>query len=83
MNQAIQVFDGYTYIQAKNAIKVDFMASGEILVCYISGSDKTSLTKLYDTKQFEIEEIIEQAVEEDKCNSDGEIWLTAEEVYTF
>tara|TARA_R110000868_G_scaffold410292_2_gene697894 strand:- start:314 stop:565 length:252 start_codon:yes stop_codon:yes gene_type:complete len=80
MNQAIQVLDGCTYITSKNALKVDIMSSGQMLVCYIGGSDKESLNKLYNTKQFEIEELIEHELEQDKFNADGEIWLTAAEV---
>jgi hypothetical protein len=83
MNQATQVLDGCTYIGAKDALKVDVMAAGQMLVCYISGSDKESLTILYNTKQFEIEEIIEGEFEQDKVNVDGEIWLTAEEVNAY
>ncbi|GAC17113.1 hypothetical protein [Paraglaciecola arctica] len=83
MNQAIQVLDGCTYIGSKNALKVDIMASGQMLVCYIGGSDKESLIKLYNTKQFEIEEIIEKNLKQDKFNSDGELWLTAAAVYAY
>jgi hypothetical protein len=83
MNQAIQVLDGCTYIDAKNAIKLDIMAAGQILACYICGSDKEGLSKLYNTKQFEIEDIIERELEQDKLNIDGEIWLTAKEVYAY
>ena len=83
MNQAIQVLDGFIYIAAKKALKVDIMAAGQMLVCYIYGSDVESLTTLYNTKQFEIEEIIERKFDQDKVNEDGEIWLTAEEVYSY
>ena len=83
MNQAIQVLDGYTYIDEKKAIKLDVMTQGQILACYISGSDKEGLMTLYNSKQFEIEEIIEFALEQDKENIDGEIWLTAKEVGAF
>jgi hypothetical protein len=54
-----------------------------MLVCYISGSDKESLTTLYNRKQFEIEELIERELDQDKVNVDGEIWLTAGEVYSY
>ena len=80
MNQAIQVLDGCIYIDAKNALKVDVMAQGQMLACYIQGSNKECLTTLYKSKQFEIEEIIEQELQQDKFNSDGEIWLTIKEV---
>jgi hypothetical protein len=83
MNQAIQVLDGCTYITLKNALKVDIMASGQMLACYIGGSDKQSLIELYNAKQFEIEEIIEENLKLDKFNSDGELWLTAELVYAY
>jgi hypothetical protein len=83
MNQTIQVLDGCTYIDVKNAIKVDIMAAGQMLACYINGSDEESLTKLYNSKQFEIEEIIEFVFEQDKLNLDGEIWLTANEVSAY
>ncbi|MFT5841168.1 MAG: hypothetical protein ACI9UT_003682 [Flavobacteriales bacterium] len=83
MNQTVQVLDGFTYISAKEAIKVDIMFAGQILICYIYGLDKEELTELYNNKQFEIEEIIERELEQDKLNSDGEIWLTAEDVYGF
>jgi hypothetical protein len=83
MNQAIQVLDGCTYIKAKNALKVDVMSSGQMLACYIGESDRESLIKLYNTKLFEIEEIIERNLKLDKFNSDGEIWLTAEEVAAY
>ena len=45
--------------------------------------DKESLIKLYNTKQFEIEEIIEENLKQDKFNSDGELWLTAAAVYAY
>jgi hypothetical protein len=80
MNQAFQVLDGCIYVDEKKALKVDVMANGQILACYISGSDKETLTTLYSSKQFEIEEIIEMVLEQDKENVDGEIWLTAEDV---
>ena len=83
MNQAIQVLDGCTYIDAKNAIKLDIMAAGQMLACYVSGSDKEGLTTLYNTKQFEIEEMIERELEQGKLNVDGEILLTAKEVYAY
>jgi hypothetical protein len=83
MNQAIQVLDGCIYIDAKDALKVEIMADGQMFTCYICGSDKESLTKLYNTKQFEIEEIIERELEQEKLNSDGEIWLTVEEVNAY
>jgi hypothetical protein len=83
MNQAIQVLDGCTYVKSKNALQVDIMASGQILACYIGGLDKESLITVYNTKQFEIEEIIEENLKLDKFNSDGELWLTAEEVYAY
>jgi hypothetical protein len=54
-----------------------------MLACYINGSDEESLTKLYNSKQFEIEEIIEFVFEQDKLNLDGEIWLTAKEVNAY
>ena len=80
MNQAIQVLDGCTYIAVNKAIKIDVMAAGEMLVCYIYGQDEKSLISLYKIKQFEIEEIIEQKLELESVNADGEVWLTAEEV---
>jgi len=83
MNQAIQVLDGCTYIKSKNALKVVIMASGQMLACYIGGSDKESLITLYNTKQFEIEEIIEENLKLEKFNSDGELWLTVEEVSVY
>jgi hypothetical protein len=83
MNQAIQVLDGYTYIKLKKAIRVDVMAAGQILACYICGPDEESLTSLYKSKQFEIEELIEREFNQDKLNCDGEIWLTAKEVYAY
>jgi hypothetical protein len=83
MNQAIQVLDGCTYIHSNKALKVDFTSAGQMLACYIHGLDKEGLTTLYNTKQFEIEELIEEKLVQDKINLDGEIWLTAQEVYVY
>jgi hypothetical protein len=83
MNQVVQVLDGFSYVSAKEAIKVDIMYSGQMLACYINGLSKEELTNMYKNKQFEIEDIIEQELEQDKLNSDGEIWLTAECVYAY
>lgn len=83
MNQAIQVLDGCSYIESKNALKLDIMASGQMLACYIGGANRDSLIKLYNTKQFEIEEIIEREFEQDNLNLDGELWLTVEEVNAY
>jgi hypothetical protein len=83
MNQAVQVLDGCTYISTKEALKIDILEEGQMLACYIKGSNKEALTSLYDIKQFEIEEIIELELKEGKLNSDGEIWLTAEEVFAY
>jgi hypothetical protein len=83
MNQTIQVIDGGKFIESKNALKVDIMASGQMFVCYIGGSNKESLINLYNTKQFEIEELIEREFEQDNLNLDGEIWLTVEEVNAY
>ncbi|MFT6345282.1 MAG: hypothetical protein ACJAWQ_002365 [Paraglaciecola sp.] len=83
MNQAVQVLDGFTYVSAKEAIKVDIMYSGQMLACYINGLSKEKLTDMYKNKQFEIEDIIEQELEQDKLNSDGEIWLSARYVYAY
>jgi hypothetical protein len=83
MNQAVQVLDGFTYVSAKEAIKVDIMSSGQMLACYINGLSKEKLIDMYKNKQFEIEDIIEQELEQDKLNSDGEIWLSARHVYAF
>ncbi|MFT4808047.1 MAG: hypothetical protein ACI9LX_001372 [Paraglaciecola sp.] len=83
MNQAVQVLDGCTYIGVKEALKIDIIESGQMLACYVCGLDKEGLMSLYNTKQFEIEEIIERELEQGKLNSDGEIWLTAEDVCAF
>lgn len=83
MNQSIQVLDGFRYITEKDAIKIDVMAAGQMMACYISGLDEENLISLYRTKQFEIEEIIEQDLSQEKFNVDGEIWLTAAEVYAY
>ena len=83
MNQSIQVLDGCIYIDARDALKVDIMESGQMLACYICGLDKEGLISLYNTKQFEIEEIIERELEQGKLNSDGEIWLTVEDVCAY
>lgn len=83
MNQAIQVLDGCTYIDAKEALKVDIMAEGQMLACYICGLDKESLITLYKTKQFELEEIIVRELEQDKVNTNGEVWLTANEICAY
>ena len=83
MNQVVQVLDGFTYISAKEAIKIEIMSAGQMLICYIYGLGKEELTELYNNKQFEIEEIIEREIEQDKLNSDGEIWLTAENINAF
>ena len=83
MNQTVQVLDGCTYISSREAIKIDIMEAGQILTCYICGLNKEGLTSLYNTKQFEIEEIIERELEQGKLNSDGEIWLTAEYICAF
>jgi hypothetical protein len=83
MNQAVQVLDGCTYIGVKEALKIDIIESGQMLACYVYGLDKEGLMSLYNTKQFEIEEIIERELEQGKLNSDGEIWLTAEDVCAF
>ena len=83
MNQVVQVLDGFTYISAKEAIKIEIMSAGQMLICYIFGLGKEELTELYNNKQFEIEEIIEREIEQDKLNSDGEIWLTAENINAF
>lgn len=83
MNQTVQVLDGFTYISAREAIKVDIMFAGQMLICYIYGLGKEELTILYNNKQFEIEEIIERELKQDKLNSDGEIWLTAEGINAF
>jgi len=83
MNQTIQVLDGCVFIDVKNAVKIDIMASGQVLACYISGIDKDSLVKLYNAKQFEIEEIIESKLAQEQVNADGDIWLTVEEVNAY
>ena len=83
MNQVVQVLDGFTYISAKEAIKIEIMSAGQMLICYIYGLGKEELTELHNNKQFEIEEIIEREIEQDKLNSDGEIWLTAENINAF
>jgi hypothetical protein len=83
MNQAVQVLDGCTYIDSKDALKVDIMESGHMMACYICGLNKEGLISLYNTKKFEIEEIIERELEQGTVNSDGEIWLTAKYVCAF
>ncbi|WP_299082074.1 hypothetical protein [uncultured Paraglaciecola sp.] len=83
MNQAIQVLDGCIYIETKKALQVDVMVAGQMLVCYISGKDKESLMSIYRAKQFEIEELIEQQGLQEKWNSDGEIWLTADAINVY
>jgi hypothetical protein len=83
MNQAVQVLDGCTYIAIKEALKVDVIEAGQMLACYICGLNKEGLTSLYNTKQFEIEEIIEHKLLHGQLNLDGEIWLTAEEVSAY
>ena len=50
MNQAVQVLDGCTYISTKEALKIDIMEEGEMLACYIYGSNKEVLISLYNTK---------------------------------
>jgi len=83
VNQSIQVLDGFGYITAKDAIKIEVMAAGQMMACYVTGLDEENLISLYKTKQFEIEEIIEQNLKLEKFNADGEIWLTAEEVFAY
>jgi hypothetical protein len=83
MNQAVQVLDGCAYMDTKEALKIDIMEAGQMLACYICGLDKEGLTSLYNTKQFEIEEIIERELEQGILNSDGELWLPAEYICAF
>jgi len=83
MNQAIQILDGFTYISAKETLKIDFMEVGQLLACYICGASEEELASLYKSKQFEIEEIIELKLEQGKLNLDGEIWITVEEISAY
>lgn len=83
MNQAIQVLDGFIYIEATKAIQIEVMAGGQMLLCYITGEDKQNLSTLYAAKQFEIEELIEGQIAQDYVNEKGEIWLTTHQVNTF
>lgn len=83
MNQAIQVIDGFTYIASKKAIQIEVMAGGQMLLCYISGEDQQILSSLYKSKQFEIEELIELSIAQDKVNAEGEVWLTTDQVASF
>lgn len=83
MNQAIQVLDGYAFVDDLSAIKIEVMATGEILPCYISGASKESLAKLYSAKQFEIEELIAQELGMNNMNAKGEIWLTLDAVNAY
>ena len=83
MNQSIQVLDGCTYIEAKKALKVDVMVSGQMLACYINGADKESLIAIYKAKQFEIEELLEQQYTQEQYNSDGEVWLIADDIIAY
>jgi len=83
MNQAIQVIDGFTYIASKEAIVIEVIAGGQVLPCYIGGKDQQVLSSLYKSKQFEIEELIEVSITQDKVNAEGEVWLTVDQVESF
>lgn len=83
MNQAIQVLDGFSYTKSKKALKIEVIVAGQTLACFIIGESEESLTELYHSKQFEIEEVIEREIAQDKVNSDGEIWLTAQMVEAY
>jgi hypothetical protein len=80
VNQSTQVLDGYVYVPDKEAIKLEVISEGHILLCYIYGIEKQALITLYQSRQFDIEEVIELMVERSEVNIDGEIWLTAEQI---
>ena len=63
MNQSTQVLDGYVYVPDKEAIKLEVISEGQILLCYIYGIEKKALITLYQSRQFDIEEVIELMVE--------------------
>jgi hypothetical protein len=77
MNQAIQVLDGCRYVESRKALKVELISAGQILSCYISGQSEEHLLALYDAQQFDIEDVIEQQLEEENTNMDGEICFDA------
>ena len=77
MNQVTQVLDGFVYVSDKKALKLEVIAAGLILPCYLYGEQEQALIELYQSHQFDIEDIIESMVEKSETNIDGEIWLSA------
>jgi hypothetical protein len=78
MNQQVQILDGYVFSESKKALKIELVAAGQMLCCYLQGAEEKGLIDLYTLYQFEIEELIEQQVERDNINEQGELWLTVD-----
>lgn len=80
MNQAIQILDGAEYVADKQALKIQAIALGQLIACYISGDTQLELEKLYIEHQFEIEEQLESLIEDECFDADGDIHLNCQDI---
>ena len=77
MNQSIQVLDGFTYIDAQQAMRMEAMSAGQLITCYISDIEKAASSAFYDSNQFDIEEALVDLIEDQGWNEQGEVWISA------
>lgn len=80
MNQAIQILDGAVYFSERQALKIQAIAHGQLIACYISGAGQQQLLKLYAERQFDIEELLETLIDEESFDANGDIHLNYEQI---
>lgn len=77
MNQQIQVIDGFEYDHGKSALKVQCIAFGALIDCYIVEVEFSASHQFYQNNQFDIEEKIINLVENEDFNTQGNVEIHA------
>lgn len=80
LNQHIQVIDGFDYIEEKSALKIQSIAGGALINCYVMGINCVDSEKVYQALQFDIEEKIIELIENEDFNSQGEIEISVSQL---
>lgn len=73
----IQILDGYEYLPDRQALSIKAMVSGAMVDCIVLNVFKEDAESFYNSKQFDIEELLTQRIEDEEYNSRGEVECSA------
>lgn len=77
MNQAVQVLDGYQILRDRRSLLINALVNGAMINCIVTDINPDNADEFYNTKQFDLEELLTVYIEEEKYNSRGEVECSA------